>query len=108
MKHQLAELADQRCRLLNKIEAQRVDVADIAYQLKKPIKYFDTGLIAARFVYRHPTLVAGSLAAILTFFRNGIPGINYLMPPILRFAFNRIVFNSREINSDMSKLNSEE
>ena len=108
MKHQLAELADHRCRLLKEIEAQRADVTVIAQHLQKPMKYFDTGLNAAHFVYRHPSLIAGSLAAILTFWRNGVPGINYLIPPILRFAFNRILFKSRETNRVTSELNSEE
>jgi hypothetical protein len=105
MKHQLAELADHRCRILKRIEAQRADVADIARHLQKPMKYFDAGLNAAHFVYRHPTLFAGGLAAILTFWRNGIPGINYIIPPILRFAFNRFLFNSRSVNQPPSESN---
>jgi len=35
MKQQLAELADRRLRLLEKIEAQRMEVADISMDFKK-------------------------------------------------------------------------
>jgi hypothetical protein len=95
MKHQLSELADHRCKILKKIEAQRSDVSDISKQLQKPMKYLDTGLIAAKFIYRHPTLIAGSFAAILAFWSKGVPGINSIIPPILRFALDRILLSSR-------------
>ena len=108
MKLQLAELADHRSRILKKIEVQRGDVADIARDLQTPIRYFDAGLDAAHFVYRHPTLIAGGLTAILTFWHKGIPGINYLIPPILRFAFDRLLFTSHKTITAESGLNSEE
>jgi hypothetical protein len=95
MKNQLAELADHRSKILKRIEAQRTDVSDTAMQLQKPIKYFDAGLIAAKFVYRHPTLIAGSTAAILAFWSKGVPGIKSIIPPILRFVLDRILLSSR-------------
>jgi hypothetical protein len=108
MKHQLAKLAEHRCRILKIIEAQRADVTDIALHLKKPMKFFDAGLKVAHFAHRHPTFIAGTIAAVLTFWHKGIPGINYLIPPILRFAFNRILFTSIVQNPQPPELNSEE
>jgi hypothetical protein len=108
MKHQLAKLAEHRCRILQSIEAQRADVADIARHLQKPMKFIDAGMNVAHFAQRHPTFIAGTFAVILTFWHKGIPGISYLIPPILRFAFNRILFTTPSTNPLPRELNSGE
>jgi hypothetical protein len=108
MKHQLAKLADHRCRILQSIEAQRADVADIARHLQKPIKFFDAGMNVAHFAHRHPTFIAGTFAVILTFWHKGIPSISYLIPTILRFALNQTLFTTRATNPLPRELNSVE
>jgi hypothetical protein len=107
MKHQLTELADQRCRLIKKIDLQRSDVTDIARHLQNPVKIIDAGLNAAHFAQRHPALVAGTFAVVLTFWTKGIPSLKYLISPILRFAFDRMLPVTRATNPPPLELNSE-
>ena len=90
MKKRLAHLADRRRELLNKIEAQRVEVAEIFLQWKNPLALADTGLKAVRFLNNHSSLVVGSLAALVAFRRKGVFGLLqkgwrmlYLLPLML-------------------------
>jgi len=108
MKKRLAEIAFRRCELLEIIEAQRSEIACISAGFEKPIQIFDAGVNTVSFIKRHPTLIIGSLTAVLTFFRHGIPGINYLIPPILQFTFSRILstFNSIDVKQpDLDSMN---
>lgn len=66
MKQRLAELADRRLRLLETIEAQRIEIAAISVDFQKPLALADTGLKAARFVRNHPALVSGAFAVLLS------------------------------------------
>jgi hypothetical protein len=66
MKKRLAVLSCRRRVLLDKIEAQRVDVADISLDLQKPLALAGMGLKAVRFIHNHPGWVAGGFAALLS------------------------------------------
>ncbi len=93
MKKRLAELAYRRSRLLEKIEIQRMDVADISLDLQKPLALADAGLKAVRFIRNHPGLVSGGFAALLSLRGKGVAGLAqkgwrlmYLYPSILSFG----------------------
>jgi len=94
MKKQLAELSLQRCKILKRIEVQRLEVTTISQHIKKSISIIDLGISAAHFLARHPALVAGSSAVILTLWRKGIIGLNSIIPLPLRFALNAILSTS--------------
>lgn len=93
MKKRLAELAYRRSRLLEKIEIQRMDVADISLDLQKPLALADAGLKAVRFIRNHPGLVSGGFAALLSLRGKGVAGLAqkgwrlmYFYPSILSFG----------------------
>lgn len=91
MKNRIAVLVHQRRVLSEKIEAQRMDVAEIAQQWQKPLALADTGLKAVRFLRGHPALVAGGLAALLSLRGTGSLAkkgwrLLYLYPSILTFG----------------------
>lgn len=95
MNKRLATLSYRRRILLEKIEAQRLDMAVISQDLQKPLALADMGLKAARFIRNHPGLVAGSLAVLLSLRGKSIAGLAqkgwrlmYLYPSILSFGLN--------------------
>lgn len=75
MKKQLANLADRRLEILKRIEAQRMEMADISGHWQKPMGMVDVGLKGVRLVYRHPVMVVGGLTALLIWRRKGIAGV---------------------------------
>lgn len=75
MKERLIHLADRRRELLEKIQVQRIELAEISLHLKNPLAIADKGLKAVRFLNEHSTLVAGTLAAFLTLRRKGVSGL---------------------------------
>jgi hypothetical protein len=75
MKQRLAKLAVRRLRLLEEIEAQRMEVAAISVDFQKPLALADTGLKAARFIRNHPALISGGFAALLSIRGKGIAGL---------------------------------
>jgi hypothetical protein len=90
MKKRLAELADRRRMLLERIVIQRIEVAELASELKRPLALADAGLRGVRFMRDHPGLVSGGLVALLSFRGKGIAGqarkwwrLMYLYPSIL-------------------------
>lgn len=90
MKQRLAELADHRLRLLEKIEAQRTEIAEISVDFQKPMALADTGLKAVRFMHNHPALVSGGFAVLLSIRGIGIAGLAkkgwrlmYLYPAVI-------------------------
>lgn len=110
MKKLLAEIALRRCELLERIEAQRVEMAELSIHFEKPMQIVDTGVDTINFIRRHPTLVAGGLTAILAYWRHSILGISWLIPPIVQFTFNRLLSasNTKDVNlSDMESNNCE-
>ncbi|HUW75183.1 MAG TPA: YqjK family protein [Gallionella sp.] len=60
---------------MEKIEAQRKEVAGISVDFQKPLALADTGLKAARFIRNHPALVSGGFAALLSMRGTGIAGL---------------------------------
>lgn len=111
MKNRLAALAQRRRGLLEKIEAQRMDVAEIAQQWQKPLALADTGLKAVRFLRGHPALVAGGLAALLSLRGIGIGGLAkkgwrmlYLYPSILAFGFKFLSSATRSPSSEQLRV----
>jgi hypothetical protein len=94
MKNRPAALADRRRVLLEKIEAQRVDVAGIFLGMQKHLTLADAGLNAARFMRNHPGWVAGGIAALLSLRGKGIAGMArkgwrlvYLYPAAIAFGW---------------------
>jgi hypothetical protein len=75
MKQRLAELADRRVRLLEEIEAQRMEVAEISADFQKPLALADTGLKAVRFLRNHPVLASGGFAVLLSMRGKGLAGL---------------------------------
>ncbi len=90
MKNQLAEIAFRKQMILKEIEAQRLAVADISQHFEKPLKIFDIGQNAAQFMYRHPTILIGGIAVIMTLWRKRNYGLSAFISPTLRFALNSI------------------
>ena len=75
MNKQLAHLIIRRLELLDKIEAQRMDMADISLHLQKPLAVADMGLNVVRYIYNHPALVSGGMTALLTWRNHGLLGL---------------------------------
>ncbi|MFN3398522.1 MAG: YqjK-like family protein [Sulfurimicrobium sp.] len=61
MNSRLIELAEHRERLLARISRQRDELAHHASPLKAVFAVADKGVAAARFLRRHPGLVAGAV-----------------------------------------------
>lgn len=75
MKKRLAEFACRRRGLLEKIEFQRMEMAEISRDLQEPLALVDAGLNVVRHIANHRAWVAGSVAALLAFRRKGIVGL---------------------------------
>lgn len=102
MKKRLAALAHRRLELFDKIEAQRMEVAEISQHWQKPLAVADTGLKAVRFIRSHPGLVSGGVAALLSLRGMGIAGfarkgwrLLFLYPSILTFGLKFLSSASR-------------
>lgn len=102
MKLRLAELSDRRLGLLEKIEAQRREVAEISVDFKKPIALADTGLKAVRFIRNHPVLASGGFAALLSIRGMGIAGLAkkgwrlaYLYPAAISLGLKYLFYTPR-------------
>jgi len=105
MKQRLADLADlayRRQRLLEKIEAQRMEIAEISLDFQKPLALADTGLKAVRFIRNHPALVSGGIAALLSMRGMGIAGLAkkgwrlmYLYPAAISFGLEYLFSATR-------------
>jgi len=111
MKKRLAAIAHRRRGLLEKIEAQRIDVAEISVHWQKPLALVDVGLKAVRFIHNHPALMAGGVTALLAWRRKGIVGLAlegwrllYLYPSALAFGLK---FLSSATRSPNEKRNTE-
>lgn len=75
MKKRLADLACHRRALIEKIEAQRIEVTGISQHWQKPLALVDAGVKAVRFIHNHPAWVAGGVAAFLALRHKGIAGL---------------------------------
>jgi hypothetical protein len=112
MKNRLAVLSCRRRVLLDRIDAQRMDVAGISLGLQKPLALAGIGLKAARFMHNHPGLAAGGLAALLALRGKGVAGLAkkgwrliFLYPAIISFGLKYLLFKTRfpaeALNSDV-------
>lgn len=97
MSKDLESVASRRLELLEKIEAQRMEMAEISGHFQRPLALVNTGLKGVRFIQSHPVLMAGSVAALLTLRRTGIVGwiqkgrrLLYLYPFILSFGLKSL------------------
>jgi hypothetical protein len=102
MKKRLAELASRRRILLERIETQRRDVADISLDFQKPFALADTGLEAVRFIRNHPGWVTGGFATLLLLRGKSIASIvqkswrlMYLYPAAIAFGLKYLLSKSR-------------
>ena len=112
MKQRLAELAYRRQEILEKIEAQRMEVAEIARHWKTPVAALDAGVKVVRFIRNHRALVSGGFAALLSMRGMGIAGIAqkgwrllYLYPAAvslsLEYLFSALRSRGEERNSEV-------
>ncbi|TCV90612.1 YqjK-like family protein [Sulfurirhabdus autotrophica] len=72
MKHRLAEITNRRQALLEEIDAQRTEIAEISRYWQKPVEVAEFGFKAVRFVRSHPGWIAGSVAALMVWRRDGL------------------------------------
>ncbi|HEX5338363.1 MAG TPA: YqjK-like family protein [Gallionella sp.] len=72
MKARLAELAFRRSQLLEKIDAQRMELSDISRHFEKPLALVDAGLKVVRYLRGHPVFLAGGLAILMLWRGKGL------------------------------------
>jgi hypothetical protein len=96
MNNRLESVANRRLEILEKIAAQRMELAALSQDFQRPLGVVDTGLKGINFVRKHPTLMAGLAGGFLALRRTGVIGwiqkglsLLYLSPVIL----NRVVID---------------
>lgn len=72
MRKNLIDLACQRRLLLEKINAQRMEMVEISLQLHKPLALVDAGIKAVHFIFSHPVLATSGVALLLAFRRGNL------------------------------------
>lgn len=89
----LLELQNQRTALIEKIGAQRQELAEIYHHFKSPLALIDKGIKVVRFVRGHPALAGGSVLAFWALRQHGILGLvkkgwqmAYVNPSILSYG----------------------
>lgn len=102
----LEELQRRRSEIIEKIEAQRLELAEIAQHLKAPLSMVDKGMTAVRFIRQHPALTGGGVLALWGLRRHGVLGLVrkvwktvYVNPSFLSFGtklISRFSRNSRQ------------
>jgi hypothetical protein len=107
MKKRVATLTKRRQILLERIETQRMDVADISQNFQKPIAFADTGLKAVRYMQNHPGFIAGGLVALLSLRGKRIASVaqkvwrlTYLYPAIFSFGLKYFSHASRSPSAE--------
>ena len=101
MKKRLADLAQRRRVLVEKIATQRGDLAAISQHLKKPLAMADAGLKVMRYIHTHPAWLAGGVAVFLTFRRRGIVGLAHAGSRLLRLYAIPVFFGLKSLYSGM-------
>lgn len=97
MTRRILGLAQRRHLLLQKIAAQRSELAQLSEQCQRPLTWLDTGLRTARYLRAHPAVLAGGVATLLSLRHKGVFGLAksgwrllYLYPSILSFAWQAV------------------
>lgn len=75
MKKHFDDIACHRSQLLEKIRAQKREIADFSLRLQKPLALADAGIKAVLFIRSHPTLVTGAVAMLLALRRGDFAGM---------------------------------
>lgn len=93
MKRRLAYLELRRNLLLDEIEAQRNEIAEISRTLHKPLALIDAGRQVVHFMYDHRAILAGGIATLFAFRRGNFLDvfnkgwrISLLYPSLLAFG----------------------
>ncbi len=71
----LSELERRRSAIIDKIDAQRIELAEIAQHFKSPLAVADKGVKVARFIREHPALASGSVLTFWALRRYGVLGL---------------------------------
>lgn len=110
MNQRLVLLAYRRIELLQKIEAQRMYMAEIFQHLKKPLAVADVGVKAAHFVYSHRALFASVMTALVTWRQKGIVGLAknswrllYLYPSSIFFGLKYLTSHTNESKAELTQ-----
>ena len=90
MNKRLESVATRRLEILEKIAAQRLELAEISRELQRPLGVVDIGWKGINFIRSHPALMAGLAGGFLALRRTGVIGwiqkgrsLLYLSPVIL-------------------------
>ena len=75
MNKRLLILADRRRDLIEKIEVQRREMAEMAVYWESPLAVVDRGIKAVHLVQSNPLLMGGGITAFLALRRTGIFGL---------------------------------
>jgi len=70
----MSELMQTRGELLARIAVQREQMSEIEAEWRAPLAVADQGVVAVRFLRRHPWLVAG-VAAVFVIRRRSVAGL---------------------------------
>lgn len=62
MNAKLIELAERRATLVARAATQRTELAQALSPWRKPLAAIDQGVLMARYLARHPVLLAGAVA----------------------------------------------
>ena len=68
----LLEIQHHRSEIIEKIDAQRKELAEISQHFKSPLSVVDKGVQVARFIRGHPALASGSVLAFWALRRYGV------------------------------------
>ena len=71
----LSELERRRSVIIEKIDAQRIELTEIAQHFKYPLSVVDKGIKVAHFIREHPALASGSVMAFWALRRYGVLGL---------------------------------
>lgn len=89
----LSELERRRSAIIEKIDAQRIELAEISQHFKFPLSVVDKGVKVTRFIREHPALASGSVLAFWALRHYGVLGLArkawraiYINPTLLSYG----------------------
>lgn len=95
MKARLAELAFRRGQLLEKIDAQRMELSDISRQLERPLAVADAGLRVVHYLRNHPLFLAGGVVILMLWRGKGLFTLAQAGQHLWRLYYSRPVLASK-------------